>query len=780
MVTPLLCATRQIMVLGVMAGLMAATASAQTAPFVAFLQPTSANAGDTGTIVTVTGSGFSFGSIVYWQTQPLTTVGFSANQISALLPAQLLTTPGQFAISVQNAGLLRSNVVNFTVLASPISITTATLPAAQVGSAFEQTLAVAGGSAPYTWVAVDTLPAGLTLTPAGQITGMPSTAGSFTFAVRVADATQRTATKTFALTISAPAVSIATAATLPVAVEGVAYNQALQVGTGAAPYRWSAGAGAPPGISINASTGVLSGVPTTRGAYSFSVQLTDNTGASAAKTFNLTVQAPPLTITTVSPLFAGVVGAPYSQTFAASGTPPYTWMMRSSVPGLTLSQATGTLAGTPEQAGTYTLTVQVRDGSGGTATKDFTFTVEQPTLLITNNSQLPTAAFGMTYQQRLLATGGRSPYTWAITSGLAPGFTLDPATGILSSTSTSSGTFSFTVTVRDSANAIATRQFTVTVESGPIQLSSVAGHLQNTIGNPFSLSLPASGGAPPYSWSANGLPEGLQIDAASGAIMGTFRTVGTFLFTVRVSDTARSSATELVTVEVNAPTLPTLRTLDTPDSTGATNQISTRLQLSGPYTLPLNGQLILSFAPETGLGDPAVQFSTGGRTTDFQIPMGTVDAQFSNSSIGLQTGTVAGTITLSARLQTQGATLTPSPIVLKTIRVERTAPAITSAVFSRTGSTIEVRITGYSTSREITQGVFRFRATNGSTLTTSEINLPLETVFGNWYRESGSTQYGGQFLFNQQFTIQGDANAVTPVSVTLTNRVGSTTADIRQ
>jgi Putative Ig domain len=491
-------------------------------------------------------------------------------------------------------------------------------------------------------------------------------------------------------------------------------------------------------------------------------------------------QTSPLTISTVPPLFTGIVGSAYSQTFLATGgTSPYAWTIRQQVPGLTLNRTTGVLAGTPEQAGAYALSVQVTDSAGATVTKEFTLTIEQPPLLISNSSQLPSATVGTAYQHRFLATGGRAPYTWLVTSGSVPGLTLNSSTGILSSTPTSAGTFTFNVTVRDSANATATRPFNLTVEAGQVRLSSLPGNLQNTIGNPFSVSLSASGGSPPYTWSANGLPEGLQIDAASGTVSGTFRSVGTFLFTIRVTDAARATATELITVEVSAPPLPNLRVIEAPDVSEAARQISTRVQMSAPYSLPLNGQLILSFAPETGLGDPAVQFSSGGRTVDFQVPAGTVEAQFPTASVGLQTGTVAGTITLSVRLQTNGVTLTPTPISIQTIRINRTSPAITSVAFSRTGSTLEVRVTGYSTSREITQGVFRFRASGSNTLTTSELSLPLEDMFGAWYRDSASTQYGGQFTFTQQFTIQGDANAVSPVSVTLTNRVGSTTGNIQ-
>ena len=243
-------------------------------------------------------------------------------------------------------------------------------------------------------------------------------------------------------------IAIATNATLPAATEGVPYTLRLTVENATPPIRWSIGAGLPPEITLDAATGVLSGTPTTRGIYSFPVQVTDSANASATKTFTLTVQVPPLVITTFSPLFNGVAGFAYSQTFAGSGgTPPYTWSMQPAVPGLTLDRTTGVLGGTPERAGSHNITVELRDGSGTTTSKDFTFTIEEPQLRITNTSPLPPGTVGASYQQRFLATGGRLPYTWAITSGVVPGFTLEAGTGILSATPTTPGTVNLTVLV---------------------------------------------------------------------------------------------------------------------------------------------------------------------------------------------------------------------------------------------------------------------------------------------------------------------------------------------
>jgi hypothetical protein len=94
--------------------------------------------------------------------------------------------------------------VTATFILNP-NITTATLPAATAGTAYSQTLAVAGGVAPFTWslVAGDTLPAGLGLSPAGVISGTPTEGGRADFTVRVSDAGGRTDTQALRLDVAA-------------------------------------------------------------------------------------------------------------------------------------------------------------------------------------------------------------------------------------------------------------------------------------------------------------------------------------------------------------------------------------------------------------------------------------------------------------------------------------------------------------------------------------------------------------------------------------------------
>jgi hypothetical protein len=192
----------------------------------------------------------------------------------------------------------------------------------------------------------------------------------------------------------------------------------------------------------------------------------------------------------------------------------------------------------------------------------------------------------------------------------------------------------------------------------------------------------------------------------------------------------------------------------------------------------LNGELLLSFVPEGRRGDPGILFSTGGRSVPFTIPAGQTAVQFAAPDLAFQTGTLAGTIQLTARLQATGVDVTSSPVPVHSMRVEPAAPVIRSARFTRTSSGIEVRITGFSTAREVTQAVFRFAASGNATVQNPELTVGVESLFAGWFEGDASAALGSQFEFTQSFTVQGDANLIAPTSVRLVNRVGSTSADV--
>jgi hypothetical protein len=329
---------------------------------------------------------------------------------------------------------------------------------------------------------------------------------------------------------------------------------------------------------------------------------------------------------------------------------------------------------------------------------------------------------------------------------------------------------------RDSAGVTTTRSFTVTMNPAPLTITTETQLPDGTLGEMYSCQIVASGGVAPYTWSATGLPAGLGIDAATGMISGMLSSPDPAAFAVRVIDSARVSTTAQFRINVALPRVPRVTVSGLPSTVGPAQQFALQIAIDAPFPAALTGQAILTFSPEVGGGDGTLQFATGGTTATFTIPAGSTTA--SVPALAIQTGTVAGQIGISLRLQAGGLDVTPTPAPSASAHVDQAAPVIQNAAVTRSGSALTIQITGYSTAREVTQAVFTFSAASGQTLQSSQITIPVDTLFGNWYQNPGSTAYGSQFSFSQPFTIQGDANAVIPQSVTLVNRRGGNTATV--
>ncbi len=178
-----------------------------------------------------------------------------------------------------------------TIAAPPLAITTTALPSAIENTPYTASLTATGGVTPYVWsIASGTLPPGLTLNVGGSVTGIPTTAGTVSFAVQVADAesTPQTATAELSITIASPPLTITTTL-LPAAIETIAYTASLTAAGGVAPYVWSiAGGTLPPGLSLG-TDGSITGVPTTLGSDSFTVEVADAESTPQTATAQLTI-----------------------------------------------------------------------------------------------------------------------------------------------------------------------------------------------------------------------------------------------------------------------------------------------------------------------------------------------------------------------------------------------------------------------------------------------------------------------------------------------------------
>jgi hypothetical protein len=285
------------------------------------------------------------------------------------------------------------------------------------------------------------------------------------------------------------------------------------------------------------------------------VKVTDAANNTATASLSVTI-APavvPLAITTTS-LPSGTVGLAYSGAVAATGgTTPYTWSATGLPAGLGINASTGAITGTPTAAGTSTAMVKVTDAANNTATASLSVTIAPAvTPLGVTTTSLPNGVVGKPYSATLSATGGTPPYTWS-DPPLPAGLTLNASTGAITGTPTTAGTFIVTITVTDSVGGTASASLFLTVSSSPATpLDVTTERLPHChIGDPYSATLAATGGIPPYSWSAldpSDLPPGITL-SSTGTLSGTDSTQkGKFRITVTVTDSTGATANEMLSL----------------------------------------------------------------------------------------------------------------------------------------------------------------------------------------------------------------------------------------
>ncbi|WP_214109611.1 DUF7927 domain-containing protein [Acrocarpospora catenulata] len=502
------------------------TASAQSNAVVPYTVPgqptiTSATAGDGSATLTWTAPSSNGGSAItsYVVTPRIGGVAQTPQTFSSTATTQTVTglTPGTaytFTVTAVNAagsGPASAPSSTVTPNANP-SLTFPAPPNGQVGVAYSDQLTVTGGTAPFTWsLSSGTLPPGLTLNSStGLLSGTPTTAGSYPFTVQVTDANNQTATK--AVTLVVVASPTLTFAAPPSGQVGLAYSDQLTVSGGTAPYTWSVSTGSlPPGLTLNSSTGLLSGTPTTVGSYAFTVTVVDANSQRDNKAVTLTIGAGPLVITKTANTTAAAAGTVVNYTITVGNTSagPFTGVaftdpltgvlddaaynndVAASVGSAAYTDPNVTWTGTLAAGATATITysVTVRTGHPGDGTLANTVTsgtlgtncasgsgdsrcrasVSLLELTITKTADKATPSPGDTVHYTITVSNtGRAAY--------APANISDPLSGVLDDAvyngdvSASTGTASYSAPVLGwsgnlSAGASATITYSVTVNS---------------------------------------------------------------------------------------------------------------------------------------------------------------------------------------------------------------------------------------------------------------------------------------------------------------------------
>ncbi len=387
--------------------------------------------------------------------------------------------PETTAPTAQNLLIGISTICPPPPLEDPVTLLCVATQTGEVNQPYSAQMVADGGVAPVGLTEIDytfsltggALPPGLELnTDTGVISGTPTgNGGVFTFTITVRDAVGNTgvhtATKECSITIAPPPPPLLEVACASVNTGrvGVSYSAAISVSGGVAPYSFSS-VTLPAWLTLNPTTGALTGTPPTAGAFPFSVTVTDSAGGTRTQTSTVNCSvtvAPACTPVTVGCVAdnTGVVGESYTSTLSVSGgVAPYKfYVIYGCLPaGLTLNQNTGVISGIPTSSGYFDFTIKVVDSAAAacgcnsydTVCCRITVTANCPPIALSCVSTT-TGKVGTAYTGSLTATGGVAPYTFSIVSGYLPaGLTLNPTTGAITGTPTCAGTFSFTAKVK--------------------------------------------------------------------------------------------------------------------------------------------------------------------------------------------------------------------------------------------------------------------------------------------------------------------------------------------
>lgn len=395
------------------------------------------------------------------------------------------------------------------------------------------------GRESYVWPKPANLPPGLSWSEKGYISGKPSTRGNYPIELKVVDRNGLFATKNCIITIR-PAPEL-DCPIIPCARVGDSLAPVqLQARGGDRPYNYDA-VNLPPSLTINKTTGIISGNFTGNGdlTYDATFFVTDAIGRSANKTCPIEVKSP-LEIVTESPLpfgikgypYPGKTGSPHVRIVAKGGWPTYSLVRIRGImpPNLAIDPATGQIIGTPTQVGTYKFTIRVFDSCKSPEKwidKEFEITIYDPITVLPQPN--PCLTVNRTFSLNMTVSGGAEAFVWNDLSSspaiadaiLSVPVAANTRIATIAGKPTTAGPQSFTFNVTSTPLGI-TETITVNYTIHPeLKITSDCPPAEMVVSKqiaPFSLT--AAGGKGAHSWSKNGTwPPGL--DLVGGKIVGT-------------------------------------------------------------------------------------------------------------------------------------------------------------------------------------------------------------------------------------------------------------------
>jgi outer membrane autotransporter protein len=496
------------------------------------------------------------------------------------------TTAGNYSVTISATNSSGTGTATLPIniaLSTPV-ITSSLTKSGATGVAFSYS--ITANSSPTSYNATG-LPAGLSIdTTTGVISGTPTADGSTPVTISATNATGTgTATLTINISLSAPTITSTLTAS---GATGVAFGGYTITATNS-PTSFNA-TGLPPGLSVNTTTGVISGTPTTNGTYNTSISATNATATDTQTlVFTIALSAPSITSSLTASGATGVAFGGYTITatnsptsFNATGLPP----------GLSINTTTGVISGTPTTNGTYNTSISATNATA-TDSKTLVFTIALSAPSITS-TLTASGATGVAFGGYTI-TASNFPSSFGASS-LPPGLSINTATGVISGTPTLNGTFNTTITATNAtATDTKTLVFTIALSAPAITSSGTA---SGTTGSAFSYQITATNLVTSY--GATGLPAGVTVNTSTGLVSGTPTAGGTFNASVSATN-ATATANQSVTITIGF----------TPPTAGAAS-MTVPLNTATPLDL---ASYITSYAGDSVTGISITTLPTHGATT---------------------------------------------------------------------------------------------------------------------------------------------------------------------